>query len=92
VNARNGSAPDTDEPVVEGRKARANENRPSSTPTQEPTQRPWVAVYGGQRCIGHILSRGKLGFEAFDAHDRWLGLHATQKLAANALSEREGGR
>jgi hypothetical protein len=55
-------------------------------------QQPWSAVYDGQRCIGHVLSRGKLGVEAFDAGDVSLGIFPNMKAAANAVSERDGRR
>jgi hypothetical protein len=51
-----------------------------------PATTSMVSVYDGQRCIGHVLGRGCSGFEAFDAQ-RPLGLYATQKLAADALSD-----
>jgi hypothetical protein len=46
----------------------------------------WCSVFDGRECIGHIVGRGKLGVEAFDAHDRSIGIFATVPLAANALS------
>ena len=85
---RKGEAPATASTVSEGRRAYALGTRSPSMPTQETTQRPWVSVYDGRRCIGHIIGRGKLGHEAFDAENRSLGLHATQKAAADALSKR----
>jgi hypothetical protein len=48
------------------------------------------AVYDGQRCIGHLLLRGKLGVEAFDADNRSLGIYPDMKLAADAVCERAG--
>jgi hypothetical protein len=42
-------------------------------------------VYDGRTCLGHILARGKAGFEAFDRDDRSLGLFPTAKAAADAL-------
>jgi hypothetical protein len=30
-----------------------------------------LAVCAGQTCIGHTLRRGKAGFQAFDADDRF---------------------
>ena len=45
-----------------------------------------LAVYAGQRCLGHILPRGKSGIEAFDQDDKSLGIFPTQKLAADAVS------
>jgi hypothetical protein len=41
-----------------------------------------VYVYDGQRCLGHLLSRGKTGVEAFDQS---LGLFPDQHAAANAI-------
>jgi hypothetical protein len=46
---------------------------------------PMVSVYDGQQCIGHVISRGKLGFELFDADDKSLGLFPSQEEAAAAL-------
>jgi hypothetical protein len=45
-----------------------------------------AAVYDGQTCIGFLLSRGKLGHEAFDADENSLGIFPTVKLAAAAVS------
>jgi hypothetical protein len=44
-----------------------------------------VAVYDGQRCIGHVLGRGKSGCEAFDADNRSLGIFPSQREAAAAI-------
>jgi hypothetical protein len=46
-----------------------------------------VSVYDGQSYMGCILSRGRLGFEAFDKDERSIGLFADIKSAADALSE-----
>jgi hypothetical protein len=46
-----------------------------------------LAVFDGQTCIGHLLSRGKAGFEAYDRDDRSLGIYPDQKSAADAISE-----
>jgi hypothetical protein len=46
-----------------------------------------LSVYDGQRCIGFVLSRGKLGFELFDAAERSHGLFRTQQEAVSALPE-----
>jgi hypothetical protein len=45
-----------------------------------------LTVYDGQRCVGFILRRGKLGYEAFTADDRSVGIFRTQHEAANALT------
>jgi hypothetical protein len=41
----------------------------------------------GTRCIGHIVSRGKTGFEGFNADDKSLGIFPTTKSAADAVTE-----
>jgi hypothetical protein len=46
---------------------------------------PLAYVYDGQQCLGHVLSRGPKGFEAYDRNDRSLGVFETQRQAANAL-------
>jgi hypothetical protein len=48
------------------------------------TAPPLAYVYDGRRCLGHILARGKVGFEAFDQDDKSLGFFSTTKQAANA--------
>ena len=49
---------------------------------------PMVSVYDGRDCLGFILARGKLGFEAFDAQERSAGIYPTQREAADALEAR----
>jgi hypothetical protein len=39
-------------------------------------------------CIGHIMVRGKLGFESFDADDRSLGIFPDEPTAAAAIFDR----
>jgi hypothetical protein len=65
---------------------------PTSSAAPPTTQASMFGVYDGQRCIGHIISRGRDGYESFDANDKSIGLFGTLKLAADALSEREGGQ
>jgi len=43
-------------------------------------------VYDGRECIGHLLNRGKCGWQAYDAVDSSLGTFTTQGEAAEALS------
>jgi septal ring-binding cell division protein DamX len=45
-----------------------------------------VAVYSGQQCFGHVLSRGKQGFEAYDRNDKLIGMFPNMKAAADAVS------
>jgi len=56
------------------------QNKPAST---------WAAIYDGQRCIGHILHRGKRGWEAFGVNDESVGLFKTQVEAAHVLDSRK---
>ena len=44
-----------------------------------------VAVYDGRACLGHVLGRGRAGFEAFDADNRSLGIFPSQREAAAAV-------
>jgi hypothetical protein len=46
------------------------------------------AVYGDEpfRCIGHLLSRGRDGYEAYDRDDRALGIFLSLKTAADAVT------
>jgi len=44
-----------------------------------------VAVFDGQRCVGHVLRHGAAGFEAFYGGDRSLGPYPTQREAAAAI-------
>lgn len=45
------------------------------------------SVYDGRLCIGFLLSRGKLGIEAFNADDTSLGLFPDQASAVNAVAD-----
>jgi hypothetical protein len=42
---------------------------------------------GNTVCIGRLLLRGRQGVEAFDVHDKPIGLFFNQKSAAGALLE-----
>jgi hypothetical protein len=59
--------------------------QPASQPNNAPTM---LSVYSRTTCIGFILRRGKLGYEAFTANERSLGLFKNQNDAAAAVSER----
>jgi hypothetical protein len=49
-----------------------------------------VSVYDGTHCLGHVLHRPKIGFEAYDRYDRSTGVFSTQREAADALAEAAG--
>jgi hypothetical protein len=42
-------------------------------------------VVSGGECIGFVLARGRLGFEALNREQRPLGLFPTAPAAANAV-------
>jgi hypothetical protein len=48
---------------------------------------PMSFVYDGRDCLGFILARGKLGFEAFTRDEHSLGVFATRREAADAISK-----
>jgi hypothetical protein len=52
---------------------------------------PMAYVYDGRRCLGFILARGKLGFEAMDRDEQSLGLFLSQRAAADALTAKDKG-
>jgi hypothetical protein len=49
-----------------------------------------LSVYDGRHCLGFVLPRGKLGFEAFDCDEQSKGLFTTQQEAAAVLSTAGG--
>jgi hypothetical protein len=53
--------------------------------------RPVPAITSIRVCIGFTIARGIRGFEAFDQHDRSLGLFESIPEAANAISDRITG-
>jgi hypothetical protein len=47
---------------------------------------PMSYVYDdGRQCLGFIMARGKLGFEAIDRDDRSLGMFPSEREAASAV-------
>jgi len=48
---------------------------------------PLLSVYDGTRCVGHLLNRGRCGWESFDAGDVSCGLFPTMQEARDALPE-----
>jgi hypothetical protein len=46
-----------------------------------------ISVYSGRECLGHVLARGKSGFQAFDVDDRSLGIYRTRSEAIAAVTE-----
>jgi hypothetical protein len=56
-------------------------------PSRNPTPSLLSVYNSGQQCLGHLLNRGKCGWESFDANDKSRGVFATMKAAADALPE-----
>jgi hypothetical protein len=50
-----------------------------------PSITPLTYVHDSRDCLGFILARGKLGFEAIDRDERSLGFFQTQREAATAV-------
>jgi hypothetical protein len=46
-----------------------------------------ISVYSGRECLGHVLARGKSGFQAFDVDDTSLGTFRTRSEAVDAVTE-----
>jgi hypothetical protein len=63
-----------------------------SPPPRPKTSPQAASVYEGRVRLGRIVGRGKLGFEAFDADDRSLGVYGSERSAADAISAAAGGR
>jgi len=47
---------------------------------------PMLSIYDGRTCLGFVIPRGKLGFEALDADQRSLGIFPNQKGAADTIT------
>jgi hypothetical protein len=46
---------------------------------------PLSYVYDGKKCVGHVLARGRAGYEGFNRNQQSLGLFRTAPEAANAV-------
>jgi hypothetical protein len=55
-------------------------SRIANTPASNP-----VSVYDGSVCIGHVLHRARVGYEAYDHDDKAIGFYPSQTQAADAL-------
>jgi len=53
---------------------------------------PLAYICHGRTCVGFILARGKLGFEAIDRDENSLGMFASQRAAASAIFQKMPGR
>jgi hypothetical protein len=68
-----------------GKREHRTDSTAGTAATTAARSSPLLSAYDGQRCIGFVCSRGKLGFEAFDTEERSLGIYATQREAAAAI-------
>jgi len=60
---------------------------PSSSQSSDKNPAPkLVSVYSGQTLLGFVLSRGRDGFESFDAKERSIGVFPDMQQAADAIS------
>jgi hypothetical protein len=88
LRGREARGPATDRPVNEPRGSSAGElNGPDATFDPCACLSVYIPDAGGvgTRCVGFLLSRGRSGFEAFDADTRSLGLYPNQRAAAVAV-------
>jgi hypothetical protein len=51
------------------------------------TPTPMVSVYSGQHCIGFIMERAKLGFQALTSGEEHLGYFTSRREAAKAIGD-----
>ena len=49
------------------------------------TSPPLIPILANEICIGHLLDRGRAGWEAFDCDDQSIGVFATPSAAIDAL-------
>ena len=45
-----------------------------------------ISIYDGRSCVGFVLTRGRRGYEAFDAGEASLGLFKMQDAAIGKLT------
>jgi hypothetical protein len=69
---------------------RRHHNRPArptrSTHERSASAAAMISIFDGRQCIGHVLCRGRMGFEAFNGEDVSLGVFANQKDAIAAIN------
>ena len=67
------------------RPTRPRNERSASANTSAPAA--MISIFDGRTCIGHVLGRGRTGFEAYDAEQRSLGTFASQQAAVDAINQ-----
>jgi hypothetical protein len=89
VAARKAARPATDRPAREPRRVdRLGQRIDTDANPQQPELQAarMLSVFDGRVRVGFIVRRERVGFEAFTADDRSLGLFATERDAADAIS------
>ena len=56
-------------------------------PTRERSASAMISIFDGRLCVGHVLGRGRAGFEAFSSEDVSLGVFESQRAAIDAVNE-----
>jgi hypothetical protein len=55
---------------------------------QTPTNTSWASIFDGQTCIGHVIDRGRVGYESFDVDDISLGVFSLKEAAVESIRSR----
>ena len=66
----------------------SSSNKPPPCEFEIGAPHSWCSVFNGHRCVGHLVSRGCQGIEAYDLADRSMGVFATQAQAVAELRAR----
>ena len=75
-----------------GRNVGSNEDRRYTASAKQNQTAHWASVFDGRTCLGHVVSRGRVGVAAYDRHDRLIGIFSTAAGAATALVKRAEGQ
>src|SRR5262249_27078379 len=67
----------------------ARQRRGNARTSMSSAPSPLSYVYDGRECLGFVLARGKVGFEALDREEHSLGIFSTQRKAATAIMRRK---
>jgi hypothetical protein len=67
--------------------SRRHHHRPDRPTRERSAASALLSVFDGRRCVGHVLGRGRAGFEAFNSKDISLGLFESRRAAIDAINE-----
>jgi hypothetical protein len=62
---------------------------PLNRARRSPEASTLLSVYSGRECIGHVVARGREGFEAFTADEISIGMFETKRDAIDVLMKVE---